>query len=241
MAIGLMPEWFQEWFGEEYLQLYPHRDAGEAARLARLVTSRVRLPDSCRMLDVGCGPGRHLQAFEALGLRPIGLDLSATLLARARQTAAAPLIRADMRYLPVRPGAFDLVVNLFTSFGYFATDEEHVGAIGEMGGALRAGGWLVLDFLNAPAVASGLVARESKVLGSTRVEIERHLSEGRVVKTIRTADGRAFVERVRLFGLTELSAMIGRAGLRLHSIAGDYDGAGHSDASPRLILFAERS
>jgi len=235
-----MAEWFQQWFGEEYLQLYPHRDAGEAARLAALVAARVPLTAGARILDVGCGPGRHLQSFESLGFHPIALDLSATLLARARHAARAPLIRADMRHLPIRPASCDLVVNLFTSFGYFSTDEEHGSAIAEMASTLRRGGWLVLDFLNAPAVAANLVPQETTLLGHTKVEIRRQIEDGRVVKTIRTEDGRSFVERVRLFRQTELAQMIAHAGLILRSTAGDYEGAVQSDTSPRLILFAER-
>jgi SAM-dependent methyltransferase len=235
-----MPEWFEEWFGEEYLQLYPHRDAGDAARLASLVARRVPWVPGLRMLDVGCGPGRHIRAFEEMEARPVGLDLSRSLLARARQVTSAPLVRADMRHLPIRRASFDLVVNLFTSFGYFATDAEHFQAVSEMADALRPGGWLAMDFLNAPAVESNLVTAEFTVLGQTPVRIERHLEQGAVIKTIRTADGRQFVERVRLYHESDLRGMLERAGLRVQSTAGDYDGGLTTPASPRLILFAER-
>lgn len=235
-----MPEWFQEWFGEEYLQLYPHRDAGEAARLAALVVRRIPWVQGLRMLDVGCGPGRHLRAFQELGARPIGLDLSQSLLDRARTVSTAPLVRADMRRLPIRPAVCDLVVNLFTSFGYFTTDAEHAQAVSEMALALRPGGWLVMDFLNASAVEAGLVPAEKTMLGQTLVEIERRVDQGAVVKTIRTADGRQFVERVRLFREAELRDMLQQAGLVVRSTAGDYDDGPTSPGSPRLILFAER-
>jgi SAM-dependent methyltransferase len=235
-----MSEWFQEWFGEEYLQLYPHRDAGDAARLAALVARRVPWVSGLRMLDVGSGPGRHMRAFEELGARPVGLDLSWSLLTRARQVTTSPLVRADMRLLPVRGGSFDLVVNLFTSFGYFATDAEHFQAVSEMAAALRPGGWLVMDFLNAPAVEANLVAAETTVLGQTQVQIERHLEHGAVIKTIRTADGRRFVERVRLYREADLRDMLQRAGLQVRNTAGDYDGGPTGSASPRLILFSER-
>ena len=36
-----MTEWFEEWFGEEYLQLYPHRDAAEAERAVALILDAV--------------------------------------------------------------------------------------------------------------------------------------------------------------------------------------------------------
>ena len=78
----------------------------------------------------------------------VGLDLSAALLRRAREIPGIHLVRADMRALPIRPGAMDLTVNLFTSFGYFATDGEHALALAEMSGTLREGGWFVIDYLN---------------------------------------------------------------------------------------------
>ena len=54
-----MTEWFEEWFGEEYLQLYPHRDAAEAERAVALILDRVGFAPGWRVLDVACGAGRH--------------------------------------------------------------------------------------------------------------------------------------------------------------------------------------
>ena len=237
-----MAEWFQEWFGDDYLRLYPHRDAGEAARLVALVRSRIPCREGWSILDVGCGAGRHLAAFESAGFRPVGMDLSGTLLRRAREVTRRPLIRADMRHLPIRPGRFDLVVNLFTSFGYFGTDAEHVGVIGQMAAVLRPGGWLVMDFLNAPAVRAGLVPDETATLGGGSVRIRRRLveSDRSVVKTIETTDGRQFVERVRLFEISELDAMFAGAGVVSRSRFGDYEGQPLTPASPRAILIGQR-
>ncbi|MGE5927364.1 MAG: class I SAM-dependent methyltransferase, partial [Gemmatimonadota bacterium] len=117
-----MPEWFEEWFHDEYLALYPHRDEADAAQLVELLRRQVGWQQGWRVLDVACGPGRHARAIEAAGARCIGLDLSMTLLRRARAVTDAPLIRADMRRIPVRPRSMDLTLNLFTSFGYFEDD-----------------------------------------------------------------------------------------------------------------------
>jgi 3-isopropylmalate dehydratase small subunit len=134
-----MPEWFEEWFGEEYLELYPHRDEAEADRAVALVARSTGLRAGWRVLDVGCGAGRHARAFRAAGARCVGVDLSQTLLRIARRMTDAPLVRADMRLLPIRPGSMDLTVSLFTSFGYFDDDEEHTRALREMAGTLRPG------------------------------------------------------------------------------------------------------
>jgi SAM-dependent methyltransferase len=206
-----------------------------------LLTRRLPWRAGWRVLDVGCGAGRHARALAAAGARPIGLDLSRALLLRARE-AAVPLVRADMRRLPVRAASVDLVVNLFTSFGYFARDEEHARVLHGMGECLVDGGWFAMDFLNADTVRRGLVAEEEQVLGTGRAKITRELVEDgrRVVKTITVPDGRRFVERVRLFQPEELETMLVAAGLSVHERLGDYDGGPLLAGAPRTILLARR-
>jgi SAM-dependent methyltransferase len=236
-----MTEWFEEWFGEEYLRLYPHRDQAEADRAVALILDQVGFCPGWRVLDVACGAGRHARAFEAAGARCVGLDLSATLLRVAQRVTGAPLVRADMRALPIRPGAMDLTVNLFTSFGYFEHDEEHVTALREMVGTLRPGGWFVIDFLNASAVRAGLVARETQRIGERDVAVARWVSDdGRYIcKTIEVPGGSRFVERVRLFEPDEMVAMLAASGVRLRHGFGNYDASPLQPDSPRTILLGQ--
>jgi len=236
-----MTEWFEEWFGEEYLQLYPHRDAAEAERAVDLIADRVGLEAGWRVLDVACGAGRHARAFEEVRARCVGLDLSAALLRVARTVTTAPLVRADMRALPIRPRSMDLTVNLFTSFGYFEQDAEHAGALREMVSTVRRGGWFVIDFLNARWVRARLVPHEIQRLGGIETQVERSVSpDGRFVcKQIRTATGRQFTERVRLFGAHEIEAMLAAAGVTVRERYGDYDASPLLPHSPRTILFGQ--
>jgi SAM-dependent methyltransferase len=234
-------EWFEEWFGEEYLELYPHRDDREAERAVALVRRTLPWAAGWRVLDVGCGAGRHARALAAAGARPVGLDLSRALLARARLTSPAPLVRADMRRIPVRAGAMDLTVNLFTSFGYFSSDEEHREVVAEMVGTVRPGGWFVLDFLDADTVRARLVPEERLELPAGAVDITRAVSDDGcyVIKTIAVADGRTFVERVRLFTPAELETMLAAAGLEVRHRFGDYDGGPLTAGAPRAILMGQ--
>jgi SAM-dependent methyltransferase len=236
-----MTEWFEEWFGEEYLHLYPHRDLAEAERAVALILERVGFTPGWRVLDVACGAGRHSRAFEAAGAGCVGLDLSAALLRVARGVTGAPLVRADMRALPVRPGSMDLTVNLFTSFGYFDLDTEHAAALRQMVATLRPRGWFVIDFLNAPAVRARLVARETQRLDGAEVRVTRSVSpdERYVCKTIETASGRRFTERVRLFGADEIAAMLAEAGVAVRYQFGDYDASPLRADSPRTILLGQ--
>ena len=238
-----MVEWFEEWFNDAYLHLYPHRDDADAERLVRLLVGALPWRAGWRVLDVACGEGRHARALAAAGASVVGLDLSAGLLARAREATAAPLVRADMRALPVRPGSMDLTVNLFTSFGYFDRDEEHAAALLGMVDTVRPGGWFVLDFLHAPEVRRGLVGEEATTLAGAAVRLRRRLEDGGrvVVKDIALGDGRRFREQVRLFEPAELEGMLAAAGARISRRFGDYDGGPLRGTSPRVVLLAERA
>lgn len=233
-----MTEWFEEWFGEEYLHLYPHRDDADAERLVALLRRTLPWRDGWRVLDFGCGAGRHARALADAGARPVGIDLSLSLLRRAREVTAAPLIRADLRHPPVRPRSVDLAVNLFTSFGYFDTDVEHASALAAMAGTVRPGGWFVLDFLEADTVRRSLVAHEAHGPDALITAVDRALSpDGRfVTKTIVTRDGRTYSERVRLFTPAELGSLLASAGVDVAHRFGDYDGGGPRPGAPRAIF-----
>lgn len=237
-AFGAAPDWFEEYFGEEYLLLYPHRDAEDAERLVALLCRTVGLQPGWRVLDVACGTGRHGAAFRARGARVVGLDLSQQLLHRAQSSARLPVIRSDVRRIAVRAGTMDFTVNLFTSFGYFSLDAEHVRALQEMVATIRPQGWFAIDFLNAARVPAELIPREEGELAGRPVRIHRWLDPAGqyVFKSITTDDGRRFVERVRLFSAAELERLIGTAGCRVTSRLGDYDGGPLGPDSPRVIL-----
>lgn len=234
-----MTEWFESWFNDDYLLLYPHRNAAEAAQLVSLIGRYTGWTSGWRVLDVGCGPGRHAAALEGAGLRPIGLDLSSVLLRRAREVTSAPLVRADMRRLPIRARSMDACLSLFTSFGYFESDAEHAATLAGMAETLRPGGWLVMDFLNAAQVRS-LVAPEAGQLveGERGSRLRKYLSADQrfVIKEIHLADGRQFNERVRLYHAAELEEMLMAAGIAIEQRFGDYQGTRCIDGSPRTLL-----
>jgi SAM-dependent methyltransferase len=238
-------EWFEQWFGEEYLRLYRHRDEEDASAAVSLLAAMVPV-DQRRVLDLACGPGRHAKLIRAAGGRVVGFDLSMPLLSRARHRAMPPLtvVRGDMRLLPFAPAAFDIVVNLFTSFGYFADDDQHRTVLRETAGVLNRGGRLVLDYFNSERLLASLVKHEEREIGRQRVIIERRLSDDArfVIKEMHLMDdGRHFMERVRLFSPDELEALVTETGLVLEHSFGDYDGSPLARSSPRAIIFAKKS
>lgn len=241
-----MTEWFEQWFGEEYHALYPHRDDEDARRavaLIRRVAPWQPEGGDDRVLDLACGPGRHAAELERLGTRVVGFDLSRAMLRRARERTRAALVRGDMRALPFRPGSFRLAVNLFTSFGYFRDDAEHRLVLRQVAAALARGGHFVLDYLNAEQVRRSLKTQELTENGGD-VRITRRIGpDGRfVIKEIELRDeGRTFQERVRLYTEDELAAMFTEAGLHVRGRFGDYDGGPPGPDAPRVILVGVRA
>src|SRR5256885_14493785 len=166
-------DWFEEWFGEDYLRIYQHRDETEAERAIELIAKNLAGRQIDTVLDLACGAGRHTRVLRERWWT-VGLDLSLALLRLARrESLEAPYVRADMRELPFADATFDLVVNLFTSFGYFADDDEHIRVLRCVNAAMREGGTFVLDFFNASRVREDLVAYDERVANGIAIEQRR--------------------------------------------------------------------
>ena len=236
-------DWFEEWFGEDYLRIYQHRDESEAERAIELIAAHLPGSQIRGVLDLACGAGRHSKPL-CERWWTVGLDLSAALLRVARRDAPdAPYVRADMRELPFADESFDLVVNLFTSFGYFEDDREHARVLARVRDAMKPEGTLVIDFLNASQVRRNLVPYDERVENGVTIEQSRTITpdDRFVEKTIRLREkGREYVERVRLLSAGDLERMLETAGFDVVHCFGDYTGARWSENSPRTILFASR-
>ncbi len=235
--------WYQDWFGDEYLELYAHRDEGEAERQVDFVERALPRPPPVSVLDLACGAGRHTAALRTRGYRAVGIDLSLSLL---RQRGDLPLARGDMRTLPFATGGFDLVLNFFTSFGYFEAERENFRVLEEVTRVLAPGGWFIIDLMNPGRTLSALKARESSQVGGRQVEIERWYDETsrRVNKKIQlTRPGgrsRTYLESVRVYSQDEVTIGMRWAGLEVIASYGNFALERYEDASERLILVARK-
>lgn len=238
------PDWFTHWFDTPYYALlYQQRDEREAAEFIAALVAQLKLKPGSRVLDIGCGRGRHALALYALGFEVSGIDLSPSAIEEARlhETDRLKFVRADMRSFDLGQ-SFDLVINLFTSFGYFQTAEDNLAVLRRVRSHLKAGGIFVLDYLNAEKVSAELVAHEHREAGGVSFDIRRRLEPGHIVKEINITEdtgSHSYTEKVQLFDREQLTAMLTSAGLAPFAFFGDY----HLHTfdvltSPRLILAA---
>lgn len=235
-------DWFLDWFDTEwYHKLYKHRDDKEAKRFMDNLIDYLPTQNNQKILDLACGKGRHAYYLAQKGFDVVGVDLSKESIDVAQANAHDMLHFGvhDMREL-YKKGEFDYVFNLFTSFGYFETDREHIQVLENMKAALSSTkGRIILDFLNADLVASGLRPNEIVTDGETTFNISRKIIDGFVHKSIVVEEkGKKinFSERVRLYRLADFERLFAQAGLEIKQVFGDYDLGVHNSTSPRLIL-----
>ncbi len=235
--------WYQDWFGDEYLELYAHHDEGEAERHVDFVEQALPGPSPRAVLDLACGTGRHTAALRSRGYRTVGIDLSLSLL---RLRGELPLTRGDMRALPYATCSFDWVLNFFTSFGYFEAERENFRVLEEVTRVLAPGGRFIIDLMNPVRTVRDLKGRESSRVGDRQVEIERWYDTAtrRVNKKIcLTQTGgrrRTYLESVRAYSRDEVTIGMRWAGLEVIANYGNFSLDGYDDESERLILVARK-
>lgn len=238
--------WYVEAFTDAYLDVYSHRDEASAAREARGTLNLLRFDGGQgRLLDLCSGAGRHARAFRLLRCQVACMDLSPELVRRSA-ALGLPTVRGDMRALPFADQAFGAVACLFSSFGYFDDDAEHLAVLREVFRVLRPGSGALLDLMDPETVRFKLRPQDVQQNDGRTLEIERALADGgrRVLKSIRMIrDGSATLswhESVRLFRRDELEALAVRAGLRLEGTWGDFDGRRHLPGETRQLVVLRR-
>lgn len=242
-------DWFEEWFDSPlYEKLYANRDEQEAAQLVQLLVDTLPLEKCSKILDLGCGRGRHAINLNKEGYKVTGIDLSEQAITTAREKAVAlglDNIRFEVRDMrnPL-PETFDAIVNLFTTFGYFKSDEENAGVLESVTQMLEPGGIFVLDYLNAQQVKQSFRPADEGEFHGIHYEIQRYLSNNSIIKEIefsgeQIGGTKKYAERVKLYGLSWFEREMGKRGLEIDHIYGDYKGSDfHPESSSRLLLIS---
>jgi SAM-dependent methyltransferase len=200
----------------------------------------------CAVLDACCGPGRHSLELASRGYRVTGIDITEAYLEAARESACglatARFIHADVREFEM-PRAFDLAINLYTSFGYFADPAEDLAALRRLREALKEGGALVLETTGKETAARDFTAGESFERGGWNVRTEfavvgawEGLRNRWILSRGDEKADRAFV--LRLYSGTELRAALLDAGFAEVRILGGLDGSPYDQDAKSLVALA---
>ncbi len=242
-------EWFKDWFAsKDYLDVYSHRDSSDADNLLNLILNNLKLENNTRILDAACGAGRHSIKLAEKGFKITAFDLSESLLEIAKNEAKnknlqIDFINSDLRKFETNK-KFDVVLSLFTSFGYFDTDEENFLFIKKAYNFLIKDGYYIIDFFNSEYVRNNLVSFSVKVINDKEIIEKRSIEKERVVKKIKIiGENREqnYVESVKLYSYNELVSNFKKIGFNEIQTFGNYSGEKFDQASSkRCIIFFQK-
>lgn len=233
--------WFTSWFDTPYYHiLYKDRNYREAQIFMDNLTHYLNLPEKAKVLDLACGKGRHSIYLNQLGYDVLGADLSENSIAEASKNSNETLHFKvhDMRE-PFEE-KFDAIFNLFTSFGYFESDDDNLTTLKAIKQSLSEYGFAVIDFMNVNQVIETLVPEEVKTVDGIDFNIKRYVEDGHIFKEIDFEDqGKKFhfTEKVKALTLKDFQDLMEEAGIYLLDIFGDYKlKKFHKTESERLIM-----
>lgn len=237
-----MSEWFGTWFDSEYYHLlYKDRNYTEAEAFMVKLNEYLKPTKDQLILDLACGKGRHSIQLNKLGANVEGCDysLNSVNYARKYENATLKFYTHDMR--DALPKQYDIILNLFTSFGYFDTDEEHMQTLQNIYDGLQNGGTFVFDFMNVTTVVNNLVGSEVIDKEGIEFHIKREVVDGKIVKYIafesEQEEWHYHKEKVAVLGHDKLQAMLSHIGFTTVDTFGDYQlNAFDREKSNRLIF-----
>jgi SAM-dependent methyltransferase len=238
--------WFKQWFDSSfYHQLYANRDEQEAASFIDELVNELQPAPGSKMLDLGCGNGRHSKYLASKGFDVTGLDLAASSIRQAKrwETEKLHFYRHDMR-VPFGRNTCDYVFNFFTSFGYFDDPSDDRKVVNNIYSALKPGGLLVMDYINSVRSEKNLVPAEKKAIDGIIYTITRWTTDTHFFKKIRIenmGEPVEHIERVKKFSVDDLKNLFTHCRLQLEKVYGDYHLNEYDiQTSPRLILIATK-
>jgi len=239
-------EWFKTWFDTSYYHiLYQNRDFEEAERFITNLLDYLKLPGSANCLDLACGKGRHAVYLNKKGLKVTGLDLSENSISEAKpfenETLAFDV--HDMRTV-YKENTYDVVFNLFTSFGYFDNYEDNLKMLNSVNAMLVPKGLVVIDFMNADFVLNNLVGEELTVIDDIEFHITREYDGSHIYKNINFTDQGedfSFQEKVQAIKKEEFEMLLEKTGFEVLDVFGDFSLNPFSkETSDRLIIIAKK-
>lgn len=206
---------------------------------------------SATVLDLACGIGRHAIELARRGFAVTGLDHTIGLIERGQKSAEAEDLEIewttdDMREF-VRPGAFNGVINIFSSFGYFTDPTDDARVARNAFESLKPGGLFIIDTMGREIIARDFVERDWRRIRDLLLIEKRHVKQdwGWLQNDWTVIDPDDRVYRcswgIRLYTGTGLRDLLREAGFGEVDLYGNLAGAPYDPDADRLVAIARKT
>ena len=236
--------WYEDYFGPDYLLIDYHK---YTPKEVDFICDVLRCNKKIKLLDTACGYGRHLIPLVKRGIDVIGCDLSPFMLGEAEKKLKGAkknrLVRCDLRYLPFLK-VFDCACNMFNSFGYFKSEEDNFKVLTSIAGALKLGGFFLLDLVNRDFIVrllskkdwfvnNGAIILEKKWIDpiKNRSEID--------VSVLDKKGKRDYHHSIRVYSFTEIRMLLEAAGFIVIDVFGGFSGEEFDVHHDRMLILSQ--
>lgn len=219
-------------------------------RASEHIDGLVRLADfnqNMHILDLCCGIGRYTLELARRGFIVTGVDRNSLFLKKAMDKAKEKnleieFIREDMRKFR-RPGQYDFVLNINTSFGYFEDPEEDKLVLRNMHDSLKEGGRLLIDMASKEIIAGIYCERDWDEFDDLILLQERKVEDNwnRMAMRwiiIRNGEIKTVNMKVRLFSAEEMRKLMMQCGFSRVDFYGSLEGIPYDHKAKRMIAIA---
>jgi SAM-dependent methyltransferase len=246
-----MNEWFEDesfWI-ETYPTLFTDERFESAEEEIEKILSLTKFQGRS-VLDLCCGPGRHSLVLAGRGFSVTGVDRTLFLLEKARERAKASKLEVewlleDMRTY-VRQDAYDLVLSMFTSFGFFDKKEDDITVLQNIYQSLKAGGVCLIDVVGKERLARIFQPTTSQVMPDGTIFVQRHeiFDEWTRIRNewilIKDGTAKSFRFHHTIYSGQELKDRLSQVGFQKIRLLGDLDGTEYGPDARRLIAVANK-
>lgn len=202
------------------------------------------------ILDLCCGPGRHSIALAKMGFDVTGVDRSPFHLSKANQISknagvTVTFIEEDMRSFS-QPNSFDLVINMFTSFGYFDDQNDDIRVLQKIYDNLKIEGQLVIESMSKEILCRIYQATVSDLMEDGTLIVQRNevYDDWGMVKNdwyvLKDNKYRKYTFNHRLYTAVELKQIVESVGFKNIRFYGTLKGAKYDNNAQRLIMVGEK-
>ena len=234
--------------GSPYLH-HPLLTAERTAMEADFLVAQLGLRPGARVLDVGCGFGRHSIELARRGYRLLGIDSSAAMIAAARKRAIEAGVSVEFKRISAvafsTRNPFDVAICLFTTLGQISEQGDNSRLLEKMLHAIRPSGHFMVEVPQREVAVRQLRESEQFDHGQhfTRVTRSFDASENIVTEifSLVAPEGeRTYRLQYRLFNRAELVDRMTQTGFEVSAIYGDYRGSSLSEDSPIMIAVGSK-
>jgi SAM-dependent methyltransferase len=221
------------------------RATTEADKIEKLL----QIEEHAKILDLCCGNGRHSLELSQRGFDVTGIDRTAAYIKRARSEAESRgldvvFVVEDMREYCV-PNSFDIVVNLFGSFGYFENPDDDRRVVENIYASLRPGGRFLIETMGKEILARDFQERDWDEEGDLLILSERKIGQnwGRVETrwiVIRGTEQMEHRVSVRSYSAVELASLLAACGFPEVRVYGSLDGTEYDQSAQRLVVVGRK-